>query len=168
MVFSLLLLLVPYIAQTYHLEFIPSQKYGSIGSVFIESSSALYFHSGLTENGKFLNGLTKTYYDTDYKSWRSQEQSGTFYPDSRSDYGGFLYLNQFYYIFGGIGPNGIYNDIWNYDIIYERWNQVFVSAPISHRSNFAYTTFTYLETFYFAVLGGESYYNTEELFDFYL
>ena len=136
--------------------FISPLPYTCVSSIFVDSSKSMYYHSGVTYDGSYLLGLRRFYYDEVVSSWRSEEQQLYNTPDPRSFYGSFLYNNS-YYIFGGIGPNGIYNDIWSYDLLYQRWTEIVVPQPISPRYSFAYTSFTYQDTFYFAVLGGNTF-----------
>ena len=161
----------------YNVSFIPPKPYAGISSLFIESSKSMYYHSGVTDNGSFLLGLHRFYYDEIVESWRTAQQQSYNIPDPRQMYGSF-FCNNKYYIYGGIGPNGIYNDLWSYDLLYEEWTQIVVPEPISPRYGFSYTSFTYEQVFYFAVLGGNTYNSTIEeeiltaksngLFDFYL
>ena len=163
---SLLMLFYFCKAQNNFLTFIPPSAYGGISSVFIESNKTLYFHSGIGSDGGFLVGLQTFYYDDYWKAWRSTELAGFYYPDGRSYYGSFYYDNN-YYIFGGIGLKGSYNDMWKYDTTYNNWYLVSTGTIIAPRSNFAYTSFSYDNKFYFAVLGGLGY-NQTGFFDFYL
>ena len=166
-VFVVLILLVHNCySQNSTVHYIASQPYTGISVVFLESSKSLYYHSGLTSDGSNLQGLHRFYYDLSNESWRSEEQQSYNYPDSRAYYGSFLYENQ-YIIFGGIGPNGIYNDIWSYNIEYQYWTYIPVLEPILPRYGFAYTTFTYQSKIYFAVLGGKTFETQDQLFDFY-
>ena len=148
-------------------EYIGPMPYTCISLVFIESSLTMYYHSGITTDGSNLLGLHRFYYDANSQTWRIQEQQTYNYPDPRAYYGSFLYTSN-YYIFGGIGPNGIYNDVWSYDIAYQFWTNIPPSEPILPRYSFAYTSFTYEDIFYFAVLGGKSFETGADLFDFYL
>ena len=79
-----------------------------------------------------------------------------------------MFSDQFYYIFGGIGEKGVYNDMWKYDLVYQRWLNVFMDATIAARYSFSFTSFTFEDNFYFAVVGGKGYTNENDLFDFYL
>ena len=162
-----LILIYSQVCQTNFVKYIPGSPYTSISSVFLESSQTLYYHSGIANDGSYLEGLFSFYYDTNVDTWRTDSQQAYNYPDSRGFYGSFYY-NGGYYIFGGIGPNGVYNDMWCYNIQYQQWTEVQIPNPILPRSSFAYTSFTYQDKFYFAVLGGKSSQTNIELFDFYL
>ena len=154
-------------------EFISPKPYTGISSIFVPSSTSMYYHSGVTYDGSYLLGLHRFYYDNLSDSWRSQEQQASNTPAPRSFYGSFLYNNN-YYIFGGIGPAGVYNDLWSYDLLYQGWTEIQVPMPISPRYSFSYTSFTSNGVFYFAVLGGNSPTSASDsssglgLFDFYL
>lgn len=142
-------------------DFIPPKAYSGISSVFLESSKSMYYFSGVAYDGSYRYGLHRFYYDEIVDSWRVAQQQVYNSPDPRSSYGSFFYNNT-YYIYGGIGPNGIYNDIWSYDIVGEYWTQIASNQLVPPRYSFAYTSFTYKGVFYFAVLGGNTYNPTLE------
>ena len=60
------------------------------------------------------------------------------------------------YLFGGIGPDKIYGDLWRYNLDNYYWEKIFESSDISPRYNFQYTTFYDDETdsFFLAIVGG--------------
>lgn len=156
-------------AQNSTISIIPPPAYSGISSVYYNKTQTFYFLSGIDSNGDYLTGLQQFYFDPVFNTWRYSEETGSYYPDKRSNYGSFLYKNRYYYIFGGIGPSSLYNDIWSFDLIYNIWANIPNLTPISPRYNFAFTSFTDDDgLFYFAVLGGKGYYSSSTLFDFYL
>jgi hypothetical protein len=150
------------------ISFIPPTPYSGISSVFIQSTQSFYFHSGLLNDISYLTGIQTIFYDNQTLTWRYSPGDNINYPDSRAFYGSFLYQDNFYYIFGGIGLAGVYKDMWKYDIANDIWTEVQVNNFIPRRYNFAYTSFTHNSVFYFAVLGGESNSESDNLIDFYL
>ena len=147
--------------------FIPPPPHGGISSVYVKNQSTFYFHSGLESENSFLEGIQRISDYSPANTWRYRPSQNLVYPDTRSFYASFLYRDR-YYVFGGIGSTAIFRDFWYYDIIYDLWIKLYVPNPISRRYSFAHTTFTFENTFYFAVAGGksESYY--DNLLDFYL
>ena len=148
--------------------FIPPAPFTAISAVSLNSSLSVYFHSGIQMDGTYLTGLQRLYFDSEWDCWRYEEQAGAYFPDPRSYYGSFLYLDRFYYIIGGIGPEGVYNDIWKYDTTYKFWTNVYNPTPIPPRYGYAYTSFTNNSTVYFAVLGGKGNFGEGRLDDFYV
>ena len=162
-VFSVLYVL----GQVQKTRFIPPPPHAGISSIYLKNQSMFYFHSGMQTENTFLEGIQQIYDYTEGSTWRFRPSLSLDYPDSRSFYASFLYENR-YYIFGGIGAEAIFRDLWFYDIVYDQWTQIYVPNPIPRRYSFAHTTFTFGNKFYFAVAGGksESYY--DNLLDFYL
>lgn len=154
-------------SQDSYLYYIPPSPFAEISIGFNESLNTFYFHSGLTRDGSYLIGLQRYYLDNTTQEWRFDEQGGSLYPDSRSSYGSFIY-NSHYYIFGGYGTGGIYNDIWAFNTNFNLWSQVNTLTSISPRYSFASTSFQHSNTYYFAVLGGKSGQETIDLMDFHL
>lgn len=147
--------------------YIPPSTYGGISSVYLPETKSFYFHSGVANENSYIIGIQKFFFDPSNKSWRYQSEEDLTYPASRSFYGSYLY-NYKYYIFAGIGSQGIFKDMWYYDIINDYWIEVNLQNPISRRYSFAYTSFTYNNKFYFAVVGGKSNRDADILQDFYL
>jgi hypothetical protein len=164
---QLLIYLILVSGQVQHQSFIPPPPHGGISSTYMKNQSTFYFHSGLQSESTFLEGIQRIYDDEVSETWRYRPSQNLFYPDTRAFYSSFLYKDR-YYIFGGIGETAIFRDIWYYDIIWDLWVKLFSPNPISRRYSFSYTTFTFNNTFYFAVAGGKSETYADNLLDFYM
>jgi hypothetical protein len=148
--------------------FLSPLGYAGISSIFLSSTSSFYYHSGLISENTFSAGIQTFFYDPLADSWRLKPGDNEYFPPPRVFYGSFLYENNFYYIFGGIGPNGVYKDLWSYDISNDVWAEVSNSGPVTRRYSFAYCSFQNSGKTYFAVLGGKTNVQSDDLFDFYL
>lgn len=155
-------------SQDLYYSFIPPYPVTSISMVYSPSTQSFYFHSGLSSDGTYHLGIQRFYKDPIQGLWRFTEQQGNNYPDSRSYYGSFFSENQFYFIFGGVGEVGMYNDMWVYDTKYNVWTVISENQPISPRYSFAYTSFSLNNLQYFAVLGGKGNTIQASLLDFNL
>lgn len=68
-----------------------------------------------------------------------ETSSSLLYPGDRSLYGMVLSnTTEEVYVFGGLGPNGIYNDVWSYSIYEDTWEEVNQVKAIERRYDFAY------------------------------
>ena len=74
-----------------------------------------------------------------------------FYPPPRADHA-LVQINSYLYLFGGIGFNGYYSDMWQFDTVKEIWNSINQEGNIpSARHLFAYSSFGNT----LAIFGGE-------------
>ncbi|OMJ72554.1 hypothetical protein SteCoe_28969 [Stentor coeruleus] len=153
-------------SQNLYYDFIPPYPVSSISMAYSPSTQTFYFHSGLSSDGTYHLGIQRFYKDSAQGLWRFTEQQGNNFPDSRSFYGSFFSQNQFYYIFGGVGEMGMYNDMWKYDTKYNVWTAISENQPISPRYSFAYTSFSSNDYQYFVVLGGKGNTRQASLLDF--
>lgn len=147
---------------------ISSLPFSGVSALFNSSTQTFYFLSGKLNYQNYLTGMQTIYYDSVYDSWRYFPLSYTSYPQDRSFYGSFHDGGKKYCIFGGIGPGGIYQDMWCYDLVIGGWSQVQTNNIIPRRYFFASTSFTLNNKQYFAVLGGIGYGQDTYLDDFYL
>lgn len=146
---------------------IPPPPYAGISSVFLKETNTFYFLSGYSSASGYLPGTQQFFYNNKTGSWQYKPEQDPTYPPMRALYGSFMYNNN-YYAFAGIGPQGILKDMWCYNIANDFWVQITMQNSIARRYNFAYTSFIYNDEFYFAVAGGRSNNNPENLDDFYL
>jgi hypothetical protein len=163
--FCLMLYLGRIMAQLTH-SLIPLRPFTGISLVTPTLSPLSFmFYSGLTSDGTYFPGL-QTCTQVRSEEWSCSENIQNYSPDPRRSYASFIYGYD-YYIFGGVGPYGTYNDIWTYNWQYAFWSELDFDAKIPARHTFAYTMFSYDFISYFAVYGGISNTNSE-LNDFYL
>ena len=146
---------------------IPPSPYGGISSNYVQSKDSIYFFSGISSETSYIEGMQKLTYSNTSDTWSYLSESDYTVPPARYFYGSFLY-NEDYYIYGGLGTRGILKDMWVYDTDNDFWQQVFSLNSIPKRYGFAYTSFTYNNKFYFAVVGGRSNAESDTLNDFYL
>jgi Galactose oxidase, central domain len=147
--------------------FIPPPPFISVSPIYYKPTQSFYFLSGKLDYSNFITGLQRVYYDQKASHWRYESIKDTSVPD-RINYGSFFDGTNSYYIFGGIGSDGLYNDMWKYHIDDNRWTQILNVNPIKSRWFFAYTAFTLDDNLYFAVLGGVGSDTNQLLDQFYL
>ncbi|OMJ66359.1 hypothetical protein SteCoe_36814 [Stentor coeruleus] len=116
-------------------------KISGIRTISVEKSDGLYFYmfSGSIDASRFSSNMM-------IKSPKSIRFSNTFYyPPDRSYYGMAYFEdptnnNKLVIIFGGIGLDGVYGDIWAYNIDMDIWKKFDFELP-EPCYDFAYTSF---------------------------
>lgn len=82
--------------------------------------------------------------------------SALFYPDDRSMYGMVIDpAGLVVYIYGGMGPKGVYGDLWMYFVNNDTFQQIILTGShVPNRYNMQFLYFTYNWEVYIALLGG--------------
>jgi hypothetical protein len=90
---------------------IPLRPFSGISAIYSNQYGFVFF-SGLTSDGTYFKGIQNCFLDILADQWGCTEYSDDYSLDPRRFYGSFLDQDRYYYVFGGIGPYGVYNDMW--------------------------------------------------------
>jgi N-acetylneuraminic acid mutarotase len=133
----------------------PSPRVNSL-LLFHDSESCLILFGG--QSGSFF--FSDLYnFSLSSNQWTSISPTsvnspGIFYADGRSGSGGFIF-EQKIFIFGGYGLNGLFNDLWEFDLKKLRWNIVKCDNKPPLMSFFGFDFGIIDDKHFFVVFGGK-------------
>ncbi|KAH7820600.1 uncharacterized protein MONOS_3607 [Monocercomonoides exilis] len=105
----------------------PRQNAVLIRPTFAGSPSNLFYcFSGLDAKKQYLQDVMSFFYTTGSMDWRPVEINGIHHTPQRVEYCYYI-DNTDFVIWGGMGPDGFYDDMWAFNMQTKVWSEVFQS-----------------------------------------
>ena len=115
------------------------------------TSQVVYTFGGHVGNDKLLDEIFV--FDLKTRLWEEMTPLSPIKPAKRFGSGCFI-KNQYVFVFGGTTVYGTDTDLWAYDTIKNKWEEIKNDESPTYRFSFAHTSFIRNENRYFAVYGG--------------
>ena len=115
------------------------------------TSQLVYAFGGYVGTNKLLDEIFV--FDLKTGLWEEMTPLSPIKPAKRFGSGCFI-KDDFVFVFGGTTVYGTDTDLWAFDTLTYKWEQVKTNKPPTYRYNFAHTSFIRNENRYFALYGG--------------